>query len=120
MNVKLPFSVLKQEIIKSYNSINQEIFGIGVKSQRLEILGDKVIIFAVHKRIPAIKVLDETNRMLTIQVDRSLMEANKKLLAEQIETIVGIPIIAVLKDYDPLSENSATIIIFKDVLEEYQ
>jgi hypothetical protein len=36
-----PVGVLKQEIIKIYNSINQEIFGIGIKSQKIEFLGDR-------------------------------------------------------------------------------
>lgn len=35
---------LKQEFIKIYNSINQEIFGTGIKSQKIEISGDKVFI----------------------------------------------------------------------------
>ena len=118
MKVRLPFNVLKQEIIKVYNSINQEIFGIGVRSQKLEIHGDKILIYAFHKRIPALKILDDSNRMLTLQVDRAVIEENKKELKKQVEELTGVPVKVLLKDYDPVTEYSATIIIFEDVLEE--
>jgi uncharacterized protein YbcI len=109
--------VLKQEIIKIYNSINQEIFGTGIKSQKIEISGDKVFIFATHKRIPALKILDESNRSLTASVDTLLMEANKRMLKEQIEGILGLEVRLVLKDYDPKTELSGTVILLKDSLE---
>ncbi|SDJ78500.1 Na-translocating system protein MpsC family protein [Paenibacillus naphthalenovorans] len=109
--------VLKQEIIKIYNSINQEIFGTGIKSQKIEISGDKVFIFATHKRIPALKVLDESNRSLTASVDTLLMEANKRMLKEQIESTLGLEVRLVLKDYDPKTEFSGTVILLKEPLE---
>jgi len=118
MKVRQPFSVIKQEVIKVYNSINQEFFGMGVRSQKLEIVGDKIIITATHKRIPAIKVLDDIDRMLTLQVDKAITDANKKLIKKPIEDIVGVPIRSILKDYDPYTESGATIIIFQDILEE--
>jgi uncharacterized protein YbcI len=118
VKVKQPFSAIKNEVIKVYNSVNQELFGIGVKSQKLEILGDKILIFATHKRIPAMKSLDESNRALTIQVDRAVTELNKLHLKAQIEPIVGVPIKVILKDYDPFTEAAATIIIFEEELEE--
>ncbi|WP_018132758.1 Na-translocating system protein MpsC family protein [Effusibacillus pohliae] len=118
MKVRVPFNVLKQEIIKAYNSINQEMYAIGVSSQRIEFLGDKILICAVHKRIPALKVLDDSQRTLTRMVDSSLIELNKWQLANRIEEIVGVPIKTVLKDYDPRSEMAATVVIFEDSLEE--
>lgn len=114
MSNLLPVGVLKQEIIKIYNSINQEIFGIGIKSQRIDILGDKAFIFATHKRIPALKILDESYRSLTAGVDMLLMDANKKMLKEQLEQALNLEVAAVLKDYDPKAEISGTIIVFKN------
>jgi len=115
-----PYSigVLKQEIIKIYNSINQEIFGIGIRTQKIEIAGDKVFIFATHKRIPALKILDGTNRNLTASVDTLVMEANKKMLKEQLQRTLGIDVKFVLKDYDPETELSGTVIVFAENLEE--
>jgi uncharacterized protein YbcI len=117
MKKQYPLGVLKQEIIKIYNSINQEIFGTGIKSQKIEISGEKVFIFATHKRIPALKILDEANRSLTASVDMLLMEANKKMLKEQLEQALGLEVKLVLKDYDPKTEYSGTVIIFADSLE---
>lgn len=117
MKHQYPIGVLKQEIIKVYNSINQQIFGIGIKSQKIDVVGDKVYIFATHKRIPALKILDDDFRSLTASVDMLVMEANKKRLKEQLEQTLGLEVVSVLKDYDPKTEISGTIIIFKDELE---
>jgi len=117
VNNRLPVGVLKQEIIKIYNSINQDIFGIGIRSQKIDILGEKVYIFATHKRIPALKTLDDEFRGLTASVDMLLMEKNKKRLKEELEQTLGLSVVAVLKDYDPKAEISGTIIIFKEKLE---
>lgn len=92
---------------------------MGVRSQRIDIVEDKIYISAIHKRIPALKILDERERTLTIQIDKALIEANKELLREQIELIVGVPIKTILKDYDPYTEYSVTVIIFTEVLESY-
>ncbi|WP_019122330.1 Na-translocating system protein MpsC family protein [Brevibacillus massiliensis] len=114
MQKQYPIGVLKQEIIKIYNSINQEIFGIGIKSQKIEISGDKAYIFATHKRIPALKILDEAHRSVTANVDALVMEANKKMLKEQIEKTLGLKVKLVLKDYDPITEFSGTVIVFQE------
>lgn len=113
MGKTLSTGELKQELIKIYNSINQEIFGIGIKSQRIELIGDKAIIFATHKRIPALKILDATNRSLTASVDMLLIEANKRMLKEQVEKTLKIGVKFVMKDYDPDTELSGTVIVFE-------
>lgn len=118
MKVKQPFAVIKQEAIKTYNSINREIFDIGVRSQRLEILGDKLLIFANHKRNPVLKLLDDKERMLTLLVDHTLTEESKRPLKREMERITGVPVKVVLRDYDPITEYAATIIIFEENLEE--
>lgn len=118
MKVKQPLHLLKQEITKVYNSFNQDIFGIGVRSQRIEFLGDKILITAVHKRIPALKILDETHRLLTRTVDIHVIDANKQVLAEKIEEITGIPVVTILKDYDPYTEIAATVVILESSIEE--
>lgn len=117
MKSQLSTGVLKQEIIKIYNSINQEIFGIGITSQKIEFSGNKVFIYATHKRIPALKILDETNRSLTANVDTLLMEANKRMLKEQLKQQLGLEVKLVLKDYDPQTEFSGTVIILANEIE---
>ncbi|MFS0723556.1 Na-translocating system protein MpsC family protein [Paenibacillus sp. 1P07SE] len=102
---------LKQEIVKIYNTINQEIFGIGITSQKIDIAGDKVYISATHKRIPAMKILDKDHRTLTASVDMLLMEENKRLLREQLERHLGLDVKLIHKDYDYRTEYSGTVII---------
>jgi uncharacterized protein YbcI len=98
--------------------VNQGIYAIGVSQQRIDIFGDKILICAVHRRIPALKALDKPNRALTKMVDAALIELNKQELARRVEDIVGIKIRAILKDYDPYTEMAATVIIFEEPLEE--
>lgn len=117
MGKQYPIGVLKQEIIKIYNSVNQEIFGIGIKSQKIEIAGEKVFIFATHKRIPALKMLDDKHRALTANVDMLLMEANKRMLKEQLESTLGLDVKLILKDYDIATEYSGTVIIMENRIE---
>ncbi|MBM7573402.1 Na-translocating system protein MpsC family protein [Aquibacillus albus] len=118
MEETLSLTALKQEIIRVYNSINQEVFSIGISSHRIEILGDKVLIFVNHKRIPALKSLDTSKRELTRLVDRSLMEVTIDKLADELFKLIGIPIETILKDYDPYSQKAVTVIYFKEPLKE--
>jgi uncharacterized protein YbcI len=117
MKMQLTTSQLKHEIIKIYNTVNQELFGIGIQSQKIEIIGDKILIYAIHKRIPALRVLDETQRLLTRAVDSSIIEANKNLLAGKIEESLGLPIHVIFKDYDPRTEMAMTVIVLKENIE---
>ncbi|WP_144548371.1 Na-translocating system protein MpsC family protein [Bacillus sp. X1(2014)] len=117
MKLQLSANQLKLEIIKIYNTVNQELFGIGIKSQRIELVGDKVFIYAQHKRIPALKVLDETQRLLTRAVDSSIIDAFKEILASKIEETLSLPIQVIFKDYDPRTEQALTVVIFKEPIE---
>lgn len=63
------------------------------------------------------KILDGSNRSLTASVDILLMEANKRMLKQQIESKLGLEVKLVLKDYDPETEFSGTVILFKEPLE---
>ncbi|WP_407270878.1 DUF2294 domain-containing protein [Radiobacillus sp. PE A8.2] len=116
MEDTLSLATLKQDIIRVYNSINQEIFSIGISSHRIEILGDKVLIFVTHKRIPALKALDNDHRELTRSVDRYLMDITNAKLADELSTLIGIPVETILKDYDPYSQKAVTVIYFKEPL----
>ncbi|WP_100400162.1 Na-translocating system protein MpsC family protein [Bacillus sp. FJAT-44742] len=109
----------KQELIKDYNDINRQLFDIGVKHQKVEIIGDKVIILANHKRIPSLKCLDESNRLVTRLTDISIIENFKVQLKKTIEEKYNMKINAILKDYDPATEYSGTIIILEREVSYY-
>ena len=103
---------LKQEIIKAYNAINQEMYVVGVRQQRVEIFQDKILIVAEHKRIPVLAVLDGVAPDIACLADIALVRENKRKLAASLEAIVGVKVVTVLKDYDPATTLAATLIVF--------
>ena len=109
---------LKQSIMRIYNNVNQEMFEIGVKRLRVDIIGTKIVILAEHRRIPGLKVLDVINRQVTRMADVALLDENKRRLKESFEADLGLKIRSVLKDYDPAQEVAATVIVLYEPLYE--
>lgn len=50
---------LKQDILRVYNAINKKIFNVGVKQQKVDFVGNKIIIVSRNSRVPVLKLLDE-------------------------------------------------------------
>lgn len=109
-------SDLKQAVARVYNSVNQEMFEIGVKRLRVDIIGTKIIILADHRRLPGLRSLDKINRPITRMADVALLDENKKRLRAQFEAELGLRVKTVLKDYDPEHEVAATVAILYDPL----
>jgi len=109
---------LKQSIMRIYNNVNQEMFEIGVKRLRVDIIGTKIVILAEHRRIPGLKALDVINRQVTRMADVALLDENKRRLKESFEADLGLKIRSVLKDYDPAHEVAATVIVLYEPLYE--
>lgn len=102
---------LKQEILRLYNAVNQEMWRVGVRRQRVDVLGDRILIVAEHERVPALAVLDADHRPLTRMVDSTLIDENKRRLKEVLTDALGLEIQVVLKDYDPQTQLAATVIL---------
>ncbi|MCL6477106.1 MAG: DUF2294 domain-containing protein [Peptococcaceae bacterium] len=102
--------------MKVYNSVNQEMFETGVKSLRVDIIGNKIVILANHRRIPGLKALDSVNRPVTRIADVALLDENKRRLKAQFEAELGLKIKTVLKDYDPEHEVAATVAVLYESL----
>lgn len=105
---------LKQEILRVYNSVNQEMWGIGVRQQRVDVMSDRILIVAEHQRVPVLKLLDPTHRDLTRQVDTALIDQNKRWLARELESALGLKVRTILKDYDPVTQLSATVVLLEE------
>jgi len=103
----------KKDIAHLYNRVNQEIYGVGVKKQRIETFDDRILIFAQHKRVQALKMLSTNFQHLTISVDSALIVEFKSLFKRQIEETLHLKVKTILKDYDPVSEEACTIIYFE-------
>lgn len=110
---------LKQNIMRIYNTINQDLFAVGVKRQRVDVIGTKIVILANHQRLNGLASLDSTNRFVTRMADVALLDENKiRLRAAMEEQFPEIKIITILKDYDPFTETAGTIIVTDQLLEE--
>jgi hypothetical protein len=104
---------LKQLILRIYNATNQAVWGTGVREQRVDLLGDRVLVVAVHQRVPALAALDGTRRDLTRQVDVALIDHYKGVLSAELQRVLGVGVRAVLKDYDPDTQLSCTLVVFE-------
>ena len=107
---------LKQRILTIYNATNQQVWGTGVRQQRVELLRDQILVVAVHQRVPALASLDATRRDLTRGVDVALVDLYKSVFREALESGLGLGIVAVLKDYDPETQLSCTVIMLDQPL----
>lgn len=102
---------LKQQILRVYNEVNQLMSGVGTRRQRVDLLGDRVLIVAEHQRVPALAALDGTRRQLTRELDVALVDRFKEVLVARLQPVLGVGIRAVLKDYDPVSQLACTLVV---------
>ncbi|WP_019007463.1 Na-translocating system protein MpsC family protein [Cohnella laeviribosi] len=109
----------KQDILRIYNSINKKIFNSGVKQQRVDFVGNKIVILSVNSRVPVLKLLDPINRVTTRDVDQMLFEIFKTEIKKAFQEEFHIHIVAVLKDYDLETEYSGTIVILDRDVQSY-
>lgn len=109
----------KQGILKVYNTVNKQIFNMGVKQQNVEFVSNKIVIVSINSRVPILKLLDENFESSTKQFDYLLSQVFKKYVKAALEEQFKLNIVAVIKDYDSLTEYSGTIIILDRDVECY-
>lgn len=107
---------LKQEIIRSYNQVNQKLFNIGTKWVRVEFLGRYILILAKHRRLPASLVMDRKMPVLSRMFDMVLLDDFKENLQAELNGKLGLKIACILKDYNPQNELAGTIIVLDDTV----
>ncbi|MNI78837.1 hypothetical protein D3C73_1352470 [compost metagenome] len=110
---------MKQEILRIYNAINKQIFNVGVKQQKVDFVGNKILIMSLNGRVPVLKLLDEDYPSSTRQLDYLLFQIFKRELKAEFEKKFQLNIVAVLKDYDAETEFSGTIVILERDVEHY-
>jgi hypothetical protein len=104
---------LKQLVLRTYNAVNQQISGVGVRQQRVELHGEHMLVIAQHQRIPALAALDGTRRPLTRELDVAIVDRYKELLKAELEPLLGIGIRTILKDYDPQTQLACTLVVLE-------
>jgi uncharacterized protein YbcI len=113
------FGSLKQEILKVYNEINMKIYTVGVTRQKVDFVGNKILIVTVNHRVPILKLLDDLDRTSTRNISSILSERFKAEIKETFEREFQMNIVSILKDYDVKTEYSGTIVILDRDVESY-
>lgn len=109
----------KNELIKYYNVINNEVFGIGSVQQKVEIFEDKLIIIAKNKRVKSLSYLTEADHYVGELANRILIEGFKKELSELLTKKYKFDVNMIFKDYDTKTETSCTLVIMKGNIKNY-
>ncbi|HHY41344.1 MAG TPA: DUF2294 family protein [Thermoanaerobacterales bacterium] len=109
----------KQEVIKINNQINEEMYGRGLDWQKIDILGDKIIILALNRRISVLKHVDEKDAFTARLMDLALLNEFKIRFKKQFEERFQLKIRTILKDYDPVNQLAGTIIITVQPVENF-
>ncbi|WP_127592178.1 DUF2294 domain-containing protein [Paenibacillus lautus] len=110
---------LKQDLLRVYNAINKKIFNVGVKQQKVDFVGNKIIIVSRNSRVPVLKLLDENYPLSTRQLDHLLFQVFKQEIRASLEQQFQFKIISILKDYDAETEFSGTIVFLEKDVEAY-
>ncbi|MFI2858222.1 Na-translocating system protein MpsC family protein [Paenibacillus sp. JSM ZJ436] len=110
---------LKQDILRIYNAINKRIFNAGVRQQKVDFVGSKIIIVSRNTRVPVLKLLDEHDPQSTRQLDHLLFQVLKQEIKKEFEQQLKLNIITILKDYDAETEYSGTIVFLEKDVECY-
>ncbi|MED3949462.1 MULTISPECIES: Na-translocating system protein MpsC family protein [Priestia] len=105
--------ISKKKIATLYTQISQEIFNVGVNTQKIDIMDNKILILAQSKRMPALDALSEEYKELVMSLDAALSTKYKKMLKQKVELLFDIQVTSLFRDYDPATENSCTVICFK-------
>lgn len=105
---------LKQQLMRINNTINVQMYGTGLRWQRVDICGNRIIILAENKRITALASIDSKEGLNARRVDLMLLTEFKERLKLAVEELLGACVITVLKDYDPVSEMAGTIIVLEE------
>ncbi len=108
----------KQEVMRINNAVNQELFGIGLLWQKVELNEDRVLIFARNRRVRALTAIDGREGLTTRLIDIALLEEYKRRFLEALKKRFALPIRALLKDYDPVEELAFSLILLDGQAEE--
>lgn len=110
--------IRRRDVLKIYNQINQEIYEIGISKHKIEYSENRLMIFAVHKRIAALKVMRKNFPELVSYANTAIFSEFKTQLKEALEELTGLTINTVLMDYDGNTQQSCTIVYFDENVRE--
>lgn len=109
---------LKLDIMKVNNRVNQSLFGSGLRWQKVDIVGEKIVILSENQRLKPLAAIDDQDRLATRMVDIALLNEYKSRLRQELQEALGVTVRSILKDYDPKHQISGTIIITEEKLDD--
>ncbi len=109
----------KQELIKINNQVNEEMYGRGLDWQKIDIIGDKIIILALNRRISVLRHIDEKDAFTARLMDLALLNEFKIRIKAYFEDKFQLKVRTILKDYDPVNQLAGMIIITVEPVEEF-
>jgi hypothetical protein len=89
---------------------------MSVKQQKVDFVGNKIIIVSVNHRVHILKLLD---KLTTLDVTLVLSNHFKTEIKAAFEREFQMNIISILKDYDVKTEHSGTIVILDREVASY-
>jgi hypothetical protein len=108
----------KQELMRLNNKVNIEIFGQGLRWQKIEIIDDKVFIIANNRRVRGLDTVDPVDRLTTKLMDLALILKFKEHFIKIVQDALSVKILTHLKDYDPDTEISFSVTIFEKKIDD--
>jgi hypothetical protein len=109
-------SALKNDIMRLNNKVNMDLYGHGIKTQKVYLVHDEmIVIVADNKRISALAALDSCGYN-TSGINLVLLNLFKKRLMEALHQELGLSIKSILKDYDNATQTAVTNIVLKEPL----
>jgi uncharacterized protein YbcI len=108
----------KQEIIKVNNLVNFEVFGQGLRKQKVDVFQDKILIIANNNRVKVLSMVDAIDRTTTKLMDIALIMEFKDRFIAAMEERLGLKVLSHLKDYDPKLEISVSVTIMDRPIED--
>jgi len=109
----------KQDVLRLYNEVNMKIFQTGVRQQKVDVIGNKILIMSINRRIPVLQLTDTIDPGVSSVVDRVLQRQFKEEFRALLEAKYHMQVISVLKDYDVETEQAGTIVIFEQDIMMY-
>lgn len=106
-----PIGQWKQEILRVYNRVKQDVSGTGVERQRVHLDDSYVMIVALHQRVPALATIAQVDTLLGRWGDVAVIDANKLAFERALTTDLGIRPSGVYQDYDPETQTAVTVVL---------
>ncbi|TQR34985.1 DUF2294 domain-containing protein [Brevibacillus brevis] len=104
----------RKKLSAIYNEIAKELFGFGTTLLRVTLENQMITFQAKHRRSPRSQALEGEAPALKLEVDFRMSLLYKKRLRERLEEEMGLPLEAVLRDYDAPTQWAITNVILAE------